>query len=112
MGAPKPRTILVLSILVALLAFLVLHDATYGHGTEQSASHHGVVEDHGEAHAAALCALLLVGTSLSLFRRTLAKTPRQAPAFRRNVSVRSGFVESWSSPGGLRPCFDFCPILA
>lgn len=111
MGAPKPRAILVLTILVALLAFLVLHDFTYGHATQQPTSHQGVAEDHGEAHAVALCALLLVGTSLSLLRTTSAQAAR-APTVRRGASVRSRFVEPRSNPGGLRPRFDFCPILA
>ena len=109
--APKSfKPLLVLSILVALLVFVVLHDSTNQHTAESAATTLTVSEDMGEHHSPALCALLIVGAYVSL--RKVRVAPSRRSVSQLDVSFLMVLGESRSSPWASQSLFEFSPILA
>ena len=104
--------LLIVSVLLLLLVFVVLHDNSTSHSAPTIESHEGVVEDHAEPHAMALCALLIVGASLVVTQGTSAELPRHS-SHRLGAGTSPDHV-AWlgSHPPGVPPRLDFCPILA
>ncbi len=106
------RPWLVLSLLVALFAFVMLHDSAYQHANESAGPVHKVSENLDAHHSLALCALLTVGASITIALRKIRATPRRSSAARPNVPARLAVGDPSSSPDGSRSRFDFSPILA
>lgn len=111
-AAAFSRPLLVLSTLVALFMFVVLHDSGHQHAAEGAASTHGVSENLGEHHSLALCALLIVGASMNVATRRVRAAPRRASVSRLAILFLRAVGEPRASPEGSRSRFDFCPILA